>query len=234
MNKLKKIGKELLMFLVMVAFGAGVILLLDHYRKSKLNAEKQATAAIQLITDSTAHYRDLYNREHAIRRQIETDAATAQVLFAELLDSVAKSVRTKTKDISGVIAMSTYTADNVTGTARDTVYMERPATQIRYSDKWLWLQGIVVDSLAHLNYQIYDSIIIATYTKRKNIFATKETFIDAYSLNPHARVNTITSFRISAQRPKRWTIGPSAGYGWTGTDFKPFIGLSVQYSLIRL
>lgn len=42
----------------------------------------------------------------------------------------------------------------------------------------------------------------------------------------------ITIENLIKEKPKRWHIGPTIGYGYTPKGFEPFIGVSITYSLI--
>lgn len=49
------------------------------------------------------------------------------------------------------------------------------------------------------------------------------------SLRIYAPTTVIT--RTEWKSPKRWHIGPSVGFGYTGHGFEPFIGISITYSI---
>lgn len=41
----------------------------------------------------------------------------------------------------------------------------------------------------------------------------------------------ITIEKILREKPKRWHIGPTVGYGYTPGGFQPYVGVSLTYSL---
>lgn len=202
----------------------------------RLTGDKGLSRSVkQQLYDSTAHYRDLYNREHATRMLIEADRASIELLYGRQLDSIAKAIGTPKKNIQAVTGLGTQTAASIVAMVKDTVYLDTNKTthEIRYSDKWLWMQG-KIGTQALINYIIYDSLIITTHSKRKNLFAPKEIFIDAYSLNPHTRINSITGFRVATYSPKRLGIGLHVGYGYNGVQWAPNISIGLNYSIFYI
>ena len=60
----------------------------------------------------------------------------------------------------------------------------------------------------------------------------------AHGINP--QVDSVTHFNSGAvvtrtvtERPKRWGIGVSAGYGMSKDGLSPYIGLGISYNIIR-
>lgn len=48
----------------------------------------------------------------------------------------------------------------------------------------------------------------------------------------YRRRETVTITKPPDRR--RWSIGPAVGFGWDGTRFRPYVGVTFGYSLIKL
>lgn len=59
--------------------------------------------------------------------------------------------------------------------------------------------------------------------------------LDSISVYPRTEILTITQTVTEKERPKRWSIGPVAGYGYDPQHnrFAPFIGIGLSYGIIR-
>lgn len=55
------------------------------------------------------------------------------------------------------------------------------------------------------------------------------------SLNMFARVETVTITRTEKVRKKlwKWALGVQCGYGWNGCGLSPYVGVGLQYTLVR-
>lgn len=51
------------------------------------------------------------------------------------------------------------------------------------------------------------------------------------SIRIFKQTEVITIENLIKEKPKRWHIGPTIGYGYTPKGFEPFIGVSLTYSL---
>lgn len=52
-------------------------------------------------------------------------------------------------------------------------------------------------------------------------------------LNPNVRITGMQGVKVGSSAPGRFAIGPYIGFGYDGSGWKPSIGVSLQYSLIR-
>lgn len=183
--------------------------------------------------DSTSYYYDLFKTEHAIREVAEANLATVQVKYKGLLDSIAEREKVKPKDVQAVTAAGTVAKATIIPEVQPLMAGDSlRGYSIEYGDRWTSIAGRVGDS-SSLTYQVRDSIIFTTYSRRKGIFGKKETILDGYSLNPAVHLTGITGVRITPEKPKRFGIGPYLGYGWDGIRWAPTAGISVHYSLIK-
>ena len=62
---------------------------------------------------------------------------------------------------------------------------------------------------------------------------TKKSTIAIYSDNPYIKTIGIASYKTDVQIPKRYGLGISMGYAVCRNGLSPFIGIGLNYSLIR-
>lgn len=123
-----------------------------------------------------------------------------------LTDTVTKTDTVVVAAIKPVISTVLRIDTVKTATVRhDTVLAEIPVVQAEYSDSMYhaWVSGCVFASL--------DSLMV---------FPTTRTV-----------TNTIEK-TVTVAKIKRWGIGPQIGAGWNGSQWRPYIGIGVQYNLI--
>lgn len=186
----------------------------------------------EIRNDTTRHWVDDQGRQHGETRLAQADIAILMAAYPRV-DSILRVLDIQGKQLQALTAMSTTTAGSFRPKLESVARGDKTFQQISYKDKWLELDGVITDTPI-LQYSIYDSFIVSTYWKRKWWLGKKEVFIDAYSLNPASKVNNLTGLKVSTENPKRFGIGPYVGYGWNGREWAPSVGVSLNYSLIRL
>jgi hypothetical protein len=200
------------------------------FQKEKENANLKTV--VEIKQDSTKHWKDLYNTEHAEKQLADANYSSLRVVYGELLDSVSNRLNSKPNDVQAVTTAGTIATGSIRPTI-DTVLLSDSTAGYRfnYKDKWLSLDGIISKEPV-INYMFSDSVVFTSY-RRKTGFLRKDTYIDGYSLNPNVRITGITGIRVSNPRKDRFSVGPYIGYGWNGSTWSPSIGISLQYSVIK-
>jgi hypothetical protein len=219
----------LIAFIMLVGWGLTVrSCIAERHKKQQVIA-----LPIQNPNDSTSHYRDLYNRDHAEHQQAIADIKTLKAYYPHIIDSVCKSLDIKSNALQSLAAIGMH-SDNTVQILIDTVYVDsshKQALRLKYDDRWITLRGTISDN-PEIHYTTYDSLIITSYRKKTGWFK-HAVYVDAYSLNPHSRIDGVTGIKVDQVIDKRFGIGPYIGYGYDGQRFRPSIGLSVNYSLIK-
>jgi hypothetical protein len=128
--------------------------------------------------------------------------------------------------------MGVTTAGHVRPDVEDVRINDKDYKRFSYKSPYLTLEGVLADT-PYINYSTFDSLIVTTYFKKKWFLGKKETFVDAYSLNPNAHISGLVGLKVATEKPKRFGLGPYIGYGYSGDKWQPSVGLSLQYSLIR-
>lgn len=112
--------------------------------------------------------------------------------------------------------LTVYKPSKVTRTVKDTVRVTVRETQI--------------DTM-------HDTVFV--YLPQESIvWQDDRCIVYAHGINP--QVDSVTHFNSGAvvtrtvtERPKRWGIGVSAGYGMSKDGLSPYIGLGISYNIIR-
>lgn len=112
--------------------------------------------------------------------------------------------------------LTVYKPSKVTRTVKDTIRMIVRETQI--------------DTM-------HDTVFV--YLPQESIvWQDDRCIVYAHGINP--QVDSVTHFNSGAvvtrtvtDRPKRWGIGVSAGYGMSKDGLSPYIGLGISYNIIR-
>lgn len=112
--------------------------------------------------------------------------------------------------------LTVYKPSKVTRTVKDTVRVVVRETQI--------------DTM-------HDTVFV--YLPQESIvWQDDRCIVYAHGINP--QVDSVTHFNSGAvvtrtvtERPKRWGIGVSAGYGMSKDGLSPYIGLGISYNIIR-
>lgn len=223
---------------LIIYFCFGILVLLGiHAITQMLNPDKPLTnieRIVQIRDDSITYWRDKYLREHAEKRLAEGRIEELQLVYGPLIDSVKSALDIQSSAIKYLTAVGVSTSGTVT-TKVDTFYVDSAQhVKFSYSDRWLSLSGTLSD-LIHLKYTTRDSLVITGYTKNDGFLGLgkRETFIDAYSLNPNSKITGLTGMMVLKERQKRFGLGPYVGIGWTGGGFVPAVGVGLHYSLIK-
>jgi hypothetical protein len=197
-----------------------------------MKASNNLAEAVAHANDTARIWKDRYGREHADRMLIVGDHATIDAIKGQLLDSVSKALGTNKKNIGSISAASITSGNEVTGRV-DTVYLpgNQKTAKLSYIDRWIDIEALASNP-PKLKYSTFDSIIITTYSKKTGWFK-RAIYVDGYSINPHSRITGITALKIEEIKNKHFCIGPYIGFGFNGTQWKPSVGLSLQYFLIK-
>ena len=111
----------------------------------------------------------------------------------------------------------------------DTLYIPVYQKQFNYTDKWITIDGSILDSEVKLNWETRDHLEFILHRKRQGWFKPKLLYIDGKSQNPNTTITNLSNVQIGKERRKRFGIGPYIGYGTRGVD----IGIGIHYSFIR-
>lgn len=141
-------------------------------------------------------------------------------------------------------------ADTTTIIRHDTIPIDNPTLIEQYESE----NEKVAIEVRRLRKQLAEALnqpadtIIAHDTTEKLVFLPREYMVykdstyravvsgvqprlDSLEIYRPTITNTITK-TVVQKRKTRWGLGLQAGYGYNGKDFKPYIGVGVQYNVI--
>jgi hypothetical protein len=158
--------------------------------------------------------------------------------YQNLLEAARDSLKIAQDQIREVVAASLSTAGSISAKIiRDTIRLTdssyRPVQIFSHRDKYINLAGRIENDSLDIAYKTFDSLTFVTYTKRKNIFAKRELYMDAWPSNPNASLKGLQSIKLNAPKPKQWAIGITAGYYFNGQILAPGVGVGITKTIIR-
>lgn len=98
------------------------------------------------------------------------------------------------------------------------------------------VRDTITDSLIYKDTLIHDSVnVIVPITQKKYEDSTYTAYVSGY--NP--RLDSISIYRKTiyqtiTEKPGRWGVGITGGYGYGKGGFTPFVGVGIYYNLFNL
>lgn len=126
-------------------------------------------------------------------------------------------------------------------TVIDTIPYYKPVAKdsliLRYETvKLPAVRDTVRDSLIYKDTLVHDSVsVVIPITQKKYEDSTYTAWVSGFrprldSINIYRK----TVYNIVKEKPKRWSIGFTVGYGYGNKELTPFIGVGVNYTLLNL
>ena len=204
-----------------------------HYR----HAYYEAMEAAELRVDTLERYRDMAGSEHASRVVMEGSFATLSELYGRDMDSVARRLRIRERQLSALTTMGTRDTGRWLGTTEvihDTVYWGRrfrDGYRFTAGDRFTAIAGMVDSTGADVEWELRDSLTVATYWRRRHLWSRRELVLDAYSMNPKCTVSGLQGLRI--MEPKGSRYGFCVFGGMDAVGLRPVVGIGVYYSIFH-
>lgn len=220
-----------IIYILSVATSWYLIYRITHHFIKPIIIEKMVENE-KIKNDSTRHYIDENGRLHGEKKALQGTIQEMKAVYPELIDSLKLALEIKEGQLKSVIALGVNNSNTVKLIV-DTVWVDS-SKYFTYKDPWIDLKGRF-GKVNELTYTTFDSLHITAYTRKSGFLGLgkKQTFIDAYSLNPHSSIGQLNGVLITEERPKRIGIGAYVGYGWNGIKLSPQIGIGFNYTLIR-
>lgn len=98
------------------------------------------------------------------------------------------------------------------------------------------VRDTIIDSLIYKDTLIHDSVnVIVPISQKKYEDSTYTAYVSGY--NP--RLDSISIYRKTiyqtiTEKPSRWGVGITGGYGYGKGGFTPFVGVGIYYNLFNL
>jgi hypothetical protein len=199
--------------------------------------QKEISFDVKNQKDTTTHWRDDFNNEHARNIALQESIQTMKALHGEELSHAAQLLKVKQKQIEGLQKIVATVHGSFTEQVDTTRRGDTTAT-ISHNDEFSTFTTATVDNMESINYKIRVPIVLAPYWQRKHKFCgirygKIEHFIDGYSTNPNVTIDSLSDIRIIQKNPGRFGIGPYVGMEFDGSKFRPSVGFSVHYDIVR-
>ncbi len=170
------------------------------------------------------------------KTRVEADLQSLKDGYGFLEDSL-KQMGIKAKNLESALFISQQTSASGTGKI-DTIEINTEsevykASHLSIVEPFFNFSANIKPSGEYLyQYNIFDSLTVVKTSQRKSIFHAYEHKIRVFNANPKTEITGITSLTIK-ERPYRWAISVTAGYGITNNGLSPFVGIGVSKPLIR-
>lgn len=161
--------------------------------------------------------------EHAVVREYKADSGIEKPSL--FLDSILNVLAIKEKQLTEA------TKVNAKLKAEHLKLEQYPDSMYGYHDKWLNLVYDSKNNNVDLSYSL--SLNTTKYWKRKWFLAPKQYYIDVFSDDARVNIESMKRFTVAVPKPKKFGIGLSVGYCWTSGKWQPYVGLGLNYNLIR-
>lgn len=212
----------------------GLVFALMQQCGENKSLKNEVSSAHEVFRDSIRYYKNKTGEMVASKRALEGSEASLQLLIEELKDST-QQLRGLVKHFKKVAAaLQTKTSTVITDIevpyeipGQDfSIPFEKINPFYRIAGRST-SAGLFLDNITIPNTQ---TIVIGD---RKEGFFKREFRMDVVNSNPYITTEEMNSF-VYKEKQKRLGIGLSAGYGFSKEGLSPFVGLTINYSLIRL
>ncbi len=126
-------------------------------------------------------------------------------------------------------------ADTVFVVQRDTVRILEPKVEYKYKSKTetvTILDSLVIHDTTEKLIFLPREYMVYKDTNYRAVVSGVEPRLDSLEIYQRNIVQTITK-TVKVPDKKRWGIGVNVGAGWNGKEVAPYVGLGVQYNIIR-
>lgn len=168
-----------------------------------------------------------------MKKSYEEVYAELQKAKAELVKKGVdvKNLRTLVK--SNVVIRDTFQVQDIVTImdvqdqyVHDTTYMG-----FTYEDEWAKITSRQNMFWYTVEYEVRDSVSYIIKEKH-NPFKGTTLSLTGVSSNPNTRIEGLSLLELRPN-PKRFVVGPQAGYGFNGKNFTPYLGVGITYKLLE-
>jgi hypothetical protein len=227
---------------ILVVVVAILIYLLSGIRNAASDRDKE----ISILRGDVKHWQDESGKWFS---QIEGTEAAYDEVYAELSKIKGELTKAgiKVGNIKSATTMRIYIHDTVRldpvvimpyseelpdeWIDEDGLQLRPEPTEYAYQDEWADIKLTQNIFWWGLEYRVRDSVTLVVEEKHRPI--KKDILrITSYSANPNVIVEGIDYLEIKPKE-QRMGFGPQFGIGYNGNGFSPYVGVGVQYNLIK-
>lgn len=165
------------------------------------NAKREVRRTITSWQDSATYWRDQYGREHVRRSIVQAERDMVRALYPTLLDSMARLLKVRPKQIRTIAGVSGKATDTVKVPTyipyADTTAGSELNRCFTYRDDYTALQGCVdTGGEATMIYSIEVPVTLTTFYKRRWFLGRKRWYVDGSSANPAVSLTGLQGLEI--------------------------------------
>lgn len=198
---------------------------------------KQITTGITHAEDTTTHWRDDFNQEHAKNISFQQNLDVVKLLHQDELQKAADLLKVKQKQIENLNRVVATLKGSFTAQVDTTRRGDTTASTI-HTDSFSTFTTTTVGDQEAVTYKIRVPIHLTQYWERPHSFlgikfGDPVHYIDGWSDNTNVTLDSLSNVKILTKPPGRWGAGPVVGFMTTGGRFSWSVGVGIHYSLIR-
>lgn len=126
-------------------------------------------------------------------------------------------------------------ADTVEVVRFDTVCIEKPVEVYKYISKTEYVpivkDSLITDTIKELVYLPREYMVYKD-TSYRAVVSGVEPRLDSIEIYQKNTTQTVTKY-VQVPDKKRWGLGIGVGAGFNGKEIQPYVGIGVQYNIIR-
>ena len=234
---------DLIVTKIKITFGIilGIILLAFITYKCN-NDSNQSKTEQTILNDNQKTFRDKNSLNHTTNNVIEgkvKDFIDLQVKDRQIIE-LQELVKKYKKQLSNKGNATNFTSETKYDTIyetkikRDTIILSKNTIMDSIHNKWInttfgFDKGNTVFTLKLKNEY---SVIIGE--ESQGWFKSKKTFVEVINKNPYSETVQLKTYQVQTKSIRKIGIGLGVYYGiGSNFQFQPFIGIGIQYNLIR-
>lgn len=219
----KAYAKEIIIVILLI-----VVFFLLKQCRTEQKENKNLSQELAYLNDTLIYVRldngFLQAEKHSAQLTVEQLQATNGNLIREI-----KGL--KAKNIEGITEVTSVTRDTVFASIRDTMVDSIQSQEFTFEDRWLSLDGLIVDRDVRIHYESRDSLSLIKYWKKPDkglkLFKKKELFINIMSYNENSTITGVKDVTISQPKTSRLGWGLNLSYGFTVPELKPNLHIGI-------
>jgi hypothetical protein len=239
---------------LLIIFGIFIYEAYDTNRIIQKN--KELTVINNKLDNNLKIYKDENNFYRAKAETAESDIRNVRRVYEEELKTLKNdfnNINKNYKNLLNVYNISLETNNKLNLIIEsydkfvDTVFNEnnnitniRYTRKFTYNDDWSKFYGFYTlntndkfDDKIEINYTTTDSITLVSYFKRKNIFSSRQLYVEGKSYNPNTQISNLKEIRIDNYKEPKWSIGTQVGYGITQHGMGWYAGVGINRKLLQ-
>ena len=158
-------------------------------------------------------------------------------LILELKKEVKKHKKNITTGGNSITIFETNT--NIKNSSKTKIVSDTLKNYPKYKsniniDDWVIGNVFANKDSTKINLKIKNAYSVVIGSEKQGLFKKTKPYVEVINKNPFSETKSLRTYQVSLPKQKRFSLGISVNYGiGKGFEFQPFIGIGIQYNLIR-